>query len=359
MGIQIFPEPFYNRLLCSGERLAVTSDERFEILPRESFFSRLKRFLTFQQDPHIDKVHNLFKKLVEQADRAEGSHFQTLANEIHSHGRAKYKYLEANLIYLRKKLDSIGQLNWFSKLVLKVTNAVFIFFGRLPIQLRTYAIEYEENRLSSINRSFDFHRTSGNYTNPLEREGLKLTTSDENSCIFSSDSLPVKKEIQKLEKGLQDYYLIEQKCKNYNSPEMSTSQILANLEISFNPESRYFFAAINNPLARSIYNPFKDLDNKSRVNSTKISSAFAKHLRELPDQAKTFRYFVTALSPDRVITQHELMWNVQPTEQAPFELNQGSQPFILRPGTQYKFYDEQHQMVGLFKVTLNPVHYSN
>ncbi len=353
MGLQIFPEPFYTRLLCNGERIGVTSDEKFEILPSESFCSRLKRFLTFQQDPHIDKVHNLFKKLLEQAERTEGSHFSILTDEIHRHGRTKYNYLEANLIYLRKKFDNIGNLNCFSKLILKVINTAFTFFGRAPIQLKTYARHYEKGGEHFIDRSFYFHWTSGNYTNPLEEEGLKLTEMDEKTCVFSSDSPRIKREIQKLEKGLENYYLIQQTYKNYNRSGMSTTQILANLEISFDPKHQHFLVAINNPRARSIYNPFNDLNNNPRIGSGKISPVFARHLCELPNTAKTFRYFITATNLEGAVTQHELSWVVQATERAPFQLNQGSLPLILEPNTQYKFYNENHQEVGSFCSLVN------
>lgn len=353
MGAQIFPEQFYTKLLCNGERIGVTLDDKFEILPPETFCSRLKRFLTFQQDPYIDKVHSLFKTLVEQADVAEGQYFPILADEIHRHGQAKYRYLEANLIYLRKKLDDIGNLNFFSKLILKVVNTALTFFGQAPIQLKTYARHYEDNGLSYINRSFYFHWTSGNYINPLEREGLRLTEQDENDCTFSSDSPQNKREIQKLEKGLKDYHCIQQTYKDYNRPGMSTTQILANLEVSFDPKRQCFLAAINNPRGRSIYSPFNDLSNNPRIGPEKISPLFARHLRELPNDAKTFRYFVTATNGEGTATHHELAWLAQATEQAPFQLNQGSLPLTLEPNVQYRFYNEAHQEVGSFKITLN------
>ncbi len=356
MGMQIFPEQFYTKLLCSGERIGVTLDRKFEILPPESFCSRLKRFFFFQQDPTINTVHNRLKNLIEQAEAANGPDFRTLRDEIHTHGRAQYRYLEANIIHLRKKLDDIGHPNCISKLVLKVINAVFTLFGVSPIQLRTYARHYEEDGLPCIHRSFYFHWTSGNYTNPLESEGLNLTENDKITCRFSADPLPIKKEIQKLEKGLKDYYLLQQTYKDYNRPGMSTQQIIANLEINFDPQRECFLAGINNPNARFIYSPFNTLTNYRRIGPPKLSPLFTSHLRELPDNAKTFRYFVTATNPLGHVTEHELSWIAQPTEQAPFKLNNGSLPLVLEPDTQYTFYDEQHRAVTSLKITVNEHH---
>ncbi len=354
MGTQIFPDPFYNRFLCKGERIGVTSDGRFDILPAESFCNRLKRFLTFQQDSKIDRVHTLFKTILEQAEQVEGSYFPALADEIHRYGRAKYNYLEANLIYLRKKLDGIGQLNSISKLILKVINAVFTLFGYACIQIKTYAKHYEEGHIPLIKRSFNFHWTSGNYVNPLEREGLKLTATDESTCMFSSDSSVVKKAVQELEKGLEDYYFIKQTHKDFSCSGMSMEQIFANLEISFDPEQHNFLVAINNPEARRIYNPFNDLYHNPRIGPEKIAPVFARHLCELPDKAKTFRYFIEATNPRGIVTQHELIWIVgTTTQQAPFQLNRGSKPIILEPYAQYKFFDESHQEVGSFKIIHN------
>jgi hypothetical protein len=358
MAIQIFPEQFYTKM-CNRERIGVTLNETFEILPPESFCSRLKRFLTFQQDPHIDKVHNLFKALVERAEQAKGPHI--LTEEIHRHGLTKYKYLEANLICLRKKLDNIGQLNWFSKLILKVINAVCTLFGRAPIQLKNYARHsYEVDHdipwagtYHRVDSSFDFHGSSGDYINPLGKEGLKLTPTDENTCVFSSDSQRIKEEVQKLEKGLKDYYYIDQTYKTYNLP--GTTQILANLEISFDPEQQRFSAAINNARAGFYLVRDSQVFIKHRDLCEEISPVFAKYLSELHNDAKTFRYFVTATNAKKIVTQHELTWIVQATEQAPFQLNQGSLPLILEPGTQYQFYDENHQQVGSFKITLNKI----
>lgn len=292
---------------------------------------------------------------MEQAERAEGPRFSILTDEIHRQGRAKYEYLEANLICLRKKLDDIGHLNCFSELILKTINTVFTFFGRASIQLKTYARIYEQGGFFWPDPSFDFRSTlGGNFINPFEREGLKLTASEEDACVFSSDSLDIKREVQRLEKGLKDYCHIKQVHKNYYFPGMDyTEQVFANLEISFDLERQHFLAAIKNPDARRIYHPFNDLNNNKRISLKKIPPIFAKHLPELPDSAKTFRFFVKATIPSGFVTEHELSWVLQTTEQDPFQLNQGSLPLILEPGTQYQFYNENHQEVGSFKITLN------
>lgn len=333
---QIFPESFYTRLLCSGDRIGVNRDEKFEILPPESSCSRLKRFLTFQQDPHIDRVHNLLKKLVEQAEKRQDL-FPVLAGEMQKHGQDKCKYLEANLIYLREKLDNIGNPNCLSSLILKIANIVFVFFGYAPIQLKTYAKHYEKEGWLGIAREFDVRS--------IEQVGSRPWDKDENACIFSSDFPIMKRKIQSLETGLISHHLIDSVEKSYIHREM-TMQIHANLEISFDPKGNCFLAAINNPKARVIYNYPND---NLQACQEWISPIFAELLRELPNKKKTFRYFVEA-TKEKVI-HHELSWVLEVTEQAPFQLNRGSQHLVLEPDTLYRFYDENNQTVALFDIT--------
>lgn len=335
MGLQIFPEPFYTRRLCPGEHIGITADnKRFVVLPPESFSNRVKRFFTFQQDPYIDRVHNRIKNLLEQFEQAQGSDFPILRAEIHDHGHLKYQYLEANLYYLREKLNEVGQLNCFSALILAIRNAVANFFGMDPIQVKTYARHYHRNDdgylTPCIDPSFNIRRTYSDFDfegllesplnplNPFQKEGLRLTEEDVNTCRFSAE-FSHRRIIQKLEKGLVGCLLIDQAT-------APSGHISANLGIGFNLERQCFFAAINS-------------------SKRQISSSFAGYLQELPQEERTFRFFIRATDPHGNVTDHELAWTAEPTREEPFMLNTGSQPLFLEPGVQYVFFDKQRQVI--------------
>ena len=92
MSLQVFPEQLYTRLLYSGERIRVTSDNRFEMLPPEPFSSRLWRFFTFQQDPNFGRVHHRLQGILELQPYDESyklirtPEVSRLVNEIRAHG---------------------------------------------------------------------------------------------------------------------------------------------------------------------------------------------------------------------------------------------------------------------------------
>jgi len=132
------------------------------------------------------------------------------------------------------------------------------------------------------------------------------------------------------------FWHISQEHKNYNSPGMVTTQIFASLGIDFDSQQECFLATINNP----------------RVGTQKISSVFSRYLRELPEEERTFRYFVTAANHEQNTTNHVLSWIAQPTEQGTFALNRGPS-LVLEPGVVYTFYNDQHLELLSFKITLN------
>jgi hypothetical protein len=382
MGLQVFPEQLYTRLLYSGERIGVTSDNRFEMLPPEPFSSRLWRFFTFQQDPNFDRVHHRLQEILwrhpyDEPDSLirtpEVSH---LIDEIRAHGGAKYRYLQVNLANIRIKLDHIGRINCFSALILKVINTVFSFFSITPIQLKTYKVgcekyiqecpmsgktfvtyckKYEINNDGFLRLENDWDLSAF-----FAKEGLELTEEDRKTCHFSA-TIPtyfpsdictrrehltpseIRPIIQKLEKGLQAYYIIERTYKG-------TEALKANLEISFDSQHQRFLAAVNNSEARSVYNRQLDLNNNV-IGPVDVSSSFAKYLRELPNDKKTFRYFVSAENSQGIV-EHELIWVAEPTEQAPFQLLPGV-PLALELETQYTFYNEKRETVFSLEITPN------
>jgi len=351
MTAQIFPESFYTKLLSNKERISISENGKFEILPPESYFSRLNRFFTFQQDANIDSVHSRFKSLVEQVTNKEGLDFPALTDEIHSHGKSKYLFLEANLCLLREKLDRVGQLNYFSKLIFKIVNAVRHLFGFTPIELKTYAdISYEldddipwgAQYYKRTEREFRFDWDQGNLSNPFAQASLELFPKDEVASRFTAKNEEVRIELQKLENQLNDFYVLHQIYKDYGDHKrgIGTQQILANLEVNFDQEQNCFLAAIHNPRWRANHSPFPKQDGKKFV-----TRAFRAHLNELPDEAKTFRFFVKVKDDE-----HELKWVAKVSECAPYQLDKGSESLELKPGFEYSFFDEDRNLISSFTI---------
>src|SRR4051794_26514935 len=123
----IFSEDFYTQSLFQhGERACITDAGSIVIAPEESTLSRLTRFFTFQQDPHIDKVHDRLKTIMEEIENNSSSTLSSDKEEVHAPGDTKVRFLQAILHGIRQKLDHVGPLNPFSPLVLKRHN-VFVY----------------------------------------------------------------------------------------------------------------------------------------------------------------------------------------------------------------------------------------
>lgn len=289
--------------------------------------------------------------MVDQVTNKEGLDFSTLTDEIHSQGKSKYLFLEANLCLLREKLDRVGQLNYFSKLIFKTVNAVRCLFGFTPIELKTYAsISYElddgipwgAQYYKRTEREFRFGWDPGNLSNPFAKASLELCSKDEIASCFTAENEEVRIELQKLENQLNDFCVLKQIYKDSNHKRgMGTQQILANLEVSFDQEQNCFLAAIDNPRWRANHSPFPKQDGKQF-----FTRAFRDHLNELPDEEKTFRFFVKAEDEE-----HELKWVAKVSEHAPYQLNKGSEPLKLEPGVEYSFFGEDRNLISSFTIT--------
>ena len=356
MASQIFPEELYTRLLQHGERLKVNEEGKFELLPSESTLDSLKRFIFFQQDANIHQVHNKLKELVKQ-DHLQPEQSE-LAQEIHSKGKSNYRYLEANLVYLRNNLNDVGQLNLLSNLVLKVINFIHNIFRMEPIEIRSYARHYLEDGLQKTESSFKFSFSSEDYVNPFEQAGLQLTEEDKLNCVFAGSTPETQNKIQELEKGLEDYYCLHQSKKIHTLPNDETKHIQGNLEITFDKESQQFSVAIHNPEDPSrdpiVLAAFHNMEISSRdpsINPPTISEQVARHISELPDDEKTIRYSIVSKMGRRNERNQEIKWKITPTESSPFELDKGSQKLVLEPNIEHTFYNEAKEEVAKITIT--------
>jgi ankyrin repeat protein len=189
MSVQIFPKSFLSRKLEDHERIGVTSDNKFEILPPEAFASRVKRFLTFQQNPHINKVYNLFEKVVK-----DGS-LNHIYQEIYSNNQDldSCKYLESNLSNLRDRFDRVGKLNFLSKLILDVVNVFLRLFGLAPIRLTTYATRHENGGEISVKHFFESPQIPCDFTAKeiplIENEASPNIQGSQEVAVIPNDEL--------------------------------------------------------------------------------------------------------------------------------------------------------------------------
>lgn len=153
----VFTEDFYNKsLFHQGERIYINDKGTFSVIPKESQWNRFKRFITFQQDPNIDQVHQQLKSVMEQIKSRSGPLFSSLKNEVHDQGEKKFECLGKNLSVLREKLDRVGQLNFFSKTILKIVNIARSLFLQAPIKMNTYAtISFEHEEFLVDGQLFD------------------------------------------------------------------------------------------------------------------------------------------------------------------------------------------------------------
>lgn len=347
LNVPIFSESLYSRLLCDGERIRINQEGTFEILPPESLSNRLKRFMTFQQDPYIDAVHNRFQSLVDQIERREGADYDHLKNEIHENGKVKFRYLQENLITLRAKLNRVGKTNLLSKLILKVINKVRTHFGGSPIEIKNYTVTRNRNNLQYSAPSFHFQWTSGSYSNPFEEEGLRLTDVDKKRCRFAAEDPNQSELIQKLERGLEDYYLLGRE-RNIFLQHNQTLIVNANLEISFDAQTSCFVASINNAKTRILYNPVNTSSNPNI-----ISEGFAQLLHELSPEEKTICFKVNVTDIEGNEEQFALTWEIGTTDEGPYCLNKGSSHFVLEPDYNYEFCKQDGTVLSSLKIIRN------
>lgn len=332
---KVFSEDFYNKQLFSnGERVYLTDTGTFEVAPKETKWNRFKRFMTFQQDSDIDKVHSQLKVIMEQIGSKSGPQFSDLQHEVHAHGKTKYKNLVVNLNHLREKLDHVGQPNLFSKLILKMVNVARNIFGKTSINLKAYTtVSWERedafwmaNYSQPLRLSKYIHSSFNINTYHLEKEALKLTAEDKQSCKFSANSPEIEEKIQKLETGLENYWFLKQTT--------FLKQISANLEITFDSVKQQFSAVIRNPRG-----------------SEAISKELEKYLKGLPLEEKTVRYFIGAKDSQNQEQTHELVWTLTPTSN--HRLNEGSIPLPMEPNVQYDIRDESNNLITSFAIKKN------
>lgn len=340
----IFSEDFYNRpLFRNGERVSIAENGSFIVTPQDSKWNRFKRYLSFQQDPSIDKVHEQLKTTIDQIKSQSGLIFSSLKNEVHARGEKKFKCLEMNLNALREKLDHVGQINIFSCIILKLVNVVRYVFRKPSIELKTYAnitFEREEffwmaNYSMLLNLSKYVKSSFSVNLYNLKKEGLKLTEQDKQTCIFSVEGpkADMSEEFQKLEKGLKTHLLLKQTSKNYYSPLAckSTQQILANLSIIFDSETSQFLATIYNP----------------RGNQS-ISKQFRSYLNQLTKEEKSIRYLVRAKTPEGLVQNKELSLIFDNTEQ--FQTTHEGSSLTLEPNTTYEILSTSEELISSFTI---------
>jgi hypothetical protein len=339
----IFSEDFYNRhLFRNGERVSIAENGSFIVTSQESKWNRFKRFLAFQQDPYIERVHEQLKTTIDQINSQSGPIFTSLKNEVHTHGEKKFKYLKMNLNALRKKLDYVGQINLFSRIILKLVNTVRYIFHKPSIELKTYAnITFERedffwmanySRLSNLSKYVNSSFSINLYN--LEKEGLKLTEQDKQTCIFSAESPDdsVSEKFQELEKGLKTRLRLEQTYTTYNPPHLGTQQILANLSIIFDSERSQFLATISNPRG-----------------SQSISKQLKNYLNRLTNEEKSVRYLIRAKTSEGLIQNKELSLIFDNIEQfqAPHERTSS---LTLEPNVTYEIFSASEELISTFTI---------
>lgn len=339
----VFSEDFYNKpLFLNGERVSITEKGSFIVAPKESNWNRFKRFLTFQQDPYIDKVHEQLKVINDQIGSKSGPIFSSLKEEVHSRGEKKFKCLEMNVDILRDKLDRVGQMNLFSRVILKLVNIARYVFHRPLIELKTYAhITFERqefwwmanyslllNLSKFVNSSFNSNFCI------LGKEGLKLTEQDKQTCIFSVESADNKmnEEFQELEKGLKTQLILRQTHKNYKPSHVITQQILANLSITFDSERSQFLIKLFNP----------------RGNQS-VSKQLKNYLNELKNEDKSVRYLIKARAPERLIQDKELSLSFDTTEHLQTS-HESATSLILEPNITYEIFNTSHELISTFTI---------
>ncbi len=329
MGLSVFSNDFYTKqLFTDGERACVNSEGTVVLAQPESTLSCIKRFFTFRQDPHIDRVHNRLKAVMETIANRNGSEYETLKNEAHVHGAQGLTIFTANLERLRGKLDRAGPGNIFITIGLRIANFVRALLDLTPFQEKKYMnVTYDRPEcfwmgdgcylyLLARSESSSFFINTHN----LRQDALELNEDDKRSCTFSADSPDTEQMIQKLEMGFADRWSIKQSFKNINAPRESTRQILSNLEILFCSDTQQFYAQIRNLRGKQ-----------------KVSAGFADTYHSLENARGAFRYSITAECPNGQVEEHELSWI--PTISAELILDEGCGPFFLVPGVRYEIKD--------------------
>jgi hypothetical protein len=334
MGISLFSEEFYNQILFqNGERAYLTDEGTFAIKAKESKWNRFKRVMTFKQDDSIDKAHEKLKALMKEVKEKSGSQFMALKEELHAQGEEKFDCLEKNLKTLRGKLDRIGQLNFFSKQILKVFNVIRSFLHESPIQMKTYATmnffrpEVPWMANYSIERSFSINSPMFH----LKEDALKLTEKDKESCFFSTTPDSENESFQKLEKGLMKRWWVKQICKNYSFHCTPTGQIFINLDIIFDSEKQKFLIILR----------------KHKENQKIEVERFKEEIKGLTDQEKTVQYKIQAKDSEGNKKELKLVWSIENEEEGPYRAQQSS-VLDLEVNVPYEIYDENNKWVISF-----------
>lgn len=334
----VFSKDFYNSsLFQNGSRVGLSEDGRFVVLPKESRFSYLKRWVTFQQDPQILSVHEKLRDLSGQVKNKSGSLFTKLALEARERGEKKLLCLEDNLDKLRLKLDKAGQLNPLSRVLLAIVNLARRIFCLRPIEIKTFAkVEYVKPEVPWMSgyhtvRSFDIN------LHPIKQEALCLREEDKKTCTFSAEgSKPQTEErIQELEKGLSERWTVHQVYTNYNPPSCGTCQLHKQLEILFDQDTQQFRVETSAFLANH------DIKNRQ----------FRQFIGQLNLEERD--YIIVVKYKDDTGTKY-----ISPLICAYNQLEDMSTRFIgrksypLQPGRSYKFYDHQSDRL-IFSLKLN------
>jgi hypothetical protein len=343
MTTPIFSEDFYSkRLAKTNQRVRLNNQGTFEFYTyRSTLWHRFRHYATFQQDPYVCKVHDQLKAIVDETKDKSGPLFNHLAVEVHEHGEKKYKNLNDNLGFLRNKLDQSGQTNVVSKLILKIVNLFRKILGKEPIIIKSFArVMFEREQhfwMGNYSRWFSLSKYkyssfSVNLYN-VEQLGLSLTHEDKLQCAYSAESQNPKVDeyIQKLERGLTGRWLIKQSCKYFNIPH--PIQVLADLEITFDPNIQKFAVQIRNPKTGMMQND---------------SKALIQHLESVSNDQKLVRYPVIVKEPDGNTKQIELSWTYGSSVLKPHQLDEGSDSFFLEPGVGYEFRDDANNELVTF-----------
>ncbi len=371
MAGPIFPEEFYTRILGPKERVGINEEGNFEILPEESSWNYLKRFVSFTQDSDFAKVHDRLKGIFDQVEE-NGPEFAAAIREIHGKGEEKYNTLERNLCTLRRKLDHVGQVNFFSKVILSITNVFRYIFGWEPIELKTYAdygfrfpiIEFFDCG-KPISRSFDCFVSDNplnrNYTNPL-RQGLELTAEDRLNSAFVANTDENTEIVRKLELGLKREHKLNTSSIGFQNQAWARQPLFgprnplehrkwdANLTLIFDPASqRYQVKITNGGMSEGGWRIWTwDRDNEEVYKQQ--NRAWVEFIDQLNVEQKSFHFFVVAEDGQ----EHDLEWTLAPSADDDSVFADPTAVFTLEPGVEYSLYTESRDLIDTLRIS--PAH---
>lgn len=196
----IFPKEFYSTMLFhKRERIGVNEQGQFFFLPKEPKLERVKRFVCFQQDPMVEDVIKRLKLFNnEVADQSLSA--KQLNNETEFLKEKDIHVLLTNLIELQGKFNKIGKLNPFSNFLLKIINFVRSIFKQTPLKLYRF--------LENENQSVSFPIPNADQLKALLLQNFSKSATK--SCQFTSDDPTTNQEIEKLELGFNDEWVLRE-----------------------------------------------------------------------------------------------------------------------------------------------------